>query len=248
MTRLLTTFVLVTVALGASAASFSSGAPVESGASQTAKPGSLVLKVTTESGGLLGDAVVRATGPVDRGGTTGSDGVVTLQNMPAGGYRVRIVRDGYHTLDKEVTIRAGGKLATEAVLSAAPPPPPPPPAPKPEASPTPPPGEPRVLSVAELAEEMLKDPQPLVEREIGCSAFTATRLIVARENIVLHRHADADEVIYVVAGEALLTVGGQDQVIGPGWYGLTPRGTSHSFTRRGRNPMVLLSIQSGPPC
>jgi len=33
-----------------------------------------------------------------------------------------------------------------------------------------------------------------------------------------------------------------------GTFSVIPRAMAHSFTRRGRNPLVFLSILSGPPC
>lgn len=226
----------------------------------TAKPGNLILTVTSGTGALLAGALVAVHGPVDRGGTTGADGVVTLQNMPAGTYRCRIARDGFITLEKELTIRAGVRLTAEGVLSPAPAPPqapslvpPPPSSPSPSPAPRPAmpagiPGSPRVLSIPDLAEQLLREAQPVVEREIGCSVATSSRLIVARQIIALHNHADADEMLYLVAGEAALKLGERDQNVGPGWFGLVPRGLSHALTPRGRGPIVLLSIRSGPPC
>jgi mannose-6-phosphate isomerase-like protein (cupin superfamily) len=46
----------------------------------------------------------------------------------------------------------------------------------------------------------------------------------------------------------MLNIGGKEQVITSGWFGLVPRGTPHSVTRRGRNPAILLSIAGGQPC
>ena len=177
--------------------------------------------------------------------------------MPAGTYRCRITRDGFVMLDKEVTIRAGARTATEAVLWAAPKPPPSPrlrrpPTPSPQPTPavtaTGPAGAPRVLSIAELGDQMLRDSQPTVERQLGCSGVTASKLIATRENIALHRNADTDEVLYLMAGDATLTIGDKDQTVSAGWFGLVPRGTPYSLIRRGRNPVVLLSVQSGKAC
>jgi uncharacterized RmlC-like cupin family protein len=219
-------------------------------AAPTGKPGALSLTVTNEKGEVVAGAVVTAHGAVDRGGVTASDGLVTLQNMPPGAYRCRIARDGFVLLDKEVTIRAGARTTTEAVLSAAPAPPAP--APPPETRPAVPAagavGTPRVLSIADLAEQMLKESPPTVERLVGCSGLAASRVITTKENIALHRHAETDEMLYVVAGEALLTIAEKEQVIAAGWFGLVPRGVSHSLTRRGRGPLVVLSVQTGQPC
>ena len=232
----------------------SAGTAKPAAQSAGAKPGSLALTVVSEKGdGLLGAGVV-VHGLVERAGSTGADGVLVLLNMPPGTYRCRIVRDGFITLEKEVVVGAGVRTATEGVLSAAPPPPPPPPPPpapvetRPSA-PAGPVGAPKVVSIAEMADQILRDMKdPVVERQLGCSVATSSRLIVARENIAIHRHADADEVLYLVAGEATFNVGDKDQQVVAGWFGLVPRGTSHAITRRGRNPIVVLSVQSGVAC
>ena len=221
------------------------------------KPGSLALTVVGENGVPLSGANVKLHGATtDRAGTSGADGVVTLVSLPPGTYRARIVRDGYVTLDKELTIRAGARLATEAVVAAAPPPPVPPPAPSPTPTPTPQatstlkPGSPSVSSIVNLAEQMekaLRD-SPTVERDLGCSGGSASRLIMTRENITLHTHGDADEMLYIVAGEATLSVADKDQPVAAASFAVVPRGMSHSLTRRGRNPLLVLSVRSGPPC
>jgi quercetin dioxygenase-like cupin family protein len=110
------------------------------------------------------------------------------------------------------------------------------------------PGSPKVLSIPDLAEQMLKDSAPTVDRQLGCSGVTETTLVVARENVAAHQHADMDELLYLVAGEATLTIDGKDQNIMAGWYGLVPRGMSHALTRKGRNPIVFLLVHSGKPC
>jgi mannose-6-phosphate isomerase-like protein (cupin superfamily) len=95
---------------------------------------------------------------------------------------------------------------------------------------------------------MLKDPAPIVEREIGCSVAAASRLILVRESLTTHTHADADEMLYVVAGDATLKIAEKDTSISAGWFGLVPRGAAHSLARRGRNAPIVLSIRSGAPC
>jgi mannose-6-phosphate isomerase-like protein (cupin superfamily) len=71
---------------------------------------------------------------------------------------------------------------------------------------------------------------------------------MTRENVAMHTHADADEMLYVVAGEATLTVADKDQPVQAGWFSVVPRGMSHSLTRRGRNALLVLSVRSGPAC
>jgi len=217
-----------------------------------ARPGSVVLTVTNEKGDLLSEATVAIRGTIDRGGTSGSDGTVAMQNLPPGTYRARITRDGYYTLDKEVTIKAGARATAEAVLSPAPPPPPPPAPPPPvETKPAAPTGKPGVattLSVVDLIQQMLKDPQQVVDHDLGCAYGAASKLIVAKASVAAHQHADADEFLYVVYGDGTLTVGDKTVPLTAGMFAIAPRTVSHAVTKKGGKEIVLLIVQSGKPC
>jgi mannose-6-phosphate isomerase-like protein (cupin superfamily) len=61
-------------------------------------------------------------------------------------------------------------------------------------------------------------------------------------------HDDADEALYVVAGEGIEQVAGRSVPLSPGTLAVVPRGTPHTITRQGSRVLVLLSILSGPPC
>jgi mannose-6-phosphate isomerase-like protein (cupin superfamily) len=214
------------------------------------KPGSIDLTVTNLSGLFLADASVRADGPSSRQGSTNSEGDVVLTNVAPGTYRVRIQHDGFFTLEKEIVVRASARTTTEAALSPAPPPPPP--APTPAVAPTAPTltaGSPVMISlVDQLADELLKSKDPIAEHALGCSGASAAKLVRVRDALPAHTHADADEMVYVLAGDATLTMNGKDQMIGAGWFSIIPRGTSHAVKVRGNKPLLVLSVQSGPAC
>jgi mannose-6-phosphate isomerase-like protein (cupin superfamily) len=215
-----------------------------------AKPAIVDLLVTTPAGMTIPGATVKADGPVSRQGTTGADGHVVFQNMNPGTYRFRIEHDSFTTLEKEVAVASGSRASSQAALTpgAKPPAPAPPPAPTPTPAPALKPGEPRVLSLTDIAEQLLRVPDPIAERALGCSGATSSRLIRVKESLAAHTHADADEVLYIVAGDATIKLGDKDQNISPGWFAVVPRGMSHTVTRRGRNPVLILSAVSGPPC
>jgi quercetin dioxygenase-like cupin family protein len=216
------------------------------------KPGSVVLTITNEKGDLLADASVAVRGSIDRGGSSGSDGIVTLQNMPPGTYRARINRDGYIPLDKEITIKAGTRATAEAMLSAAPPPPPPPPPPPADTKPAAPAGAPGVATtttIVDLIAQMRRDPQPVVDHDLGCAYAAASKLIVAKASIPAHQHADADEFLYVVYGEGTLTLGDKTVPLSDGSFALAPRGVSHGVTKKaGGKELVLFVVLTGKPC
>jgi len=224
----------------------------------TRKPAVLELSVTTMVGMTIPGASARCEGPTTRMGTTGPDGRVMFENLTPGTYRCRVERESFVTLEKEIVVFAGSRVPAQAVLSAAPTAAaptaaaPPPAAPKPAspapASPVLKPGDPKILSLTDIAEQLLNEKDPVAERALGCSGATASRLIRVRDSIAAHTHADADELIYIVAGSATIKLGEKEQNIAPGWFSIVPRGMSHTITRRERNPILILSSLSGPAC
>jgi mannose-6-phosphate isomerase-like protein (cupin superfamily) len=91
-----------------------------------------------------------------------------------------------------------------------------------------------------------KDPVKIFP--IGCSGLSSARLIVVRDAIPPTATSDADETIYLVAGEATMMLDGKEIAFTPGWFGIVPRGTKAGLTRKGRNPAILLSTLNGRPC
>jgi quercetin dioxygenase-like cupin family protein len=73
-------------------------------------------------------------------------------------------------------------------------------------------------------------------------------MLVVRESLNAPANSSIDQLLYVVAGEAMLTLEGRDQTITSGWFALVPRGLPHTLTRRGRNPAIVLAIAGGQPC
>jgi mannose-6-phosphate isomerase-like protein (cupin superfamily) len=234
------------------AAALLAAAP-ERPAAQTAGAVTLDVKVVDRRGTPLTGAFVKLEGgPTSRDGLSNAQGMVTFQGVRAGTYRLRVERAEFTTLEKDVVVRTT-RITTEAALTPAPPPPPAPepPPPAPVVTPEPPkltPGPIEIVSVPTLAERLLKNGEPSTESAIGCSGATLTRLFVLRQPLAGHTHEDADETIYVVAGEATLNVGDRTQNVAAGSLGIVPRTTSHAVTPRGRNPVILLSTISGPPC
>ncbi|MEO8070124.1 MAG: carboxypeptidase regulatory-like domain-containing protein [Acidobacteriota bacterium] len=219
------------------------------------RPTTVSIKVTDRTGKALPSAQVTLEGPTGRQGTTNFDGSVTLQNVSPGTYRARIERDGSITLEKELMVRSGTPLTADASLSTAPAPPPAPtPTPTPTPTPIAPPalaaGDPRAVSIPNLYDSLQSGKDPIQESRLGCSGNTSSKLIIVRgEGIPSVTRPDIDELLYVVAGEGTLKLGDKDQSINAGWFSVVPRGTSHAITRKGRTPILLLSVMSGgEPC
>ena len=200
---------------------------------------SVEVRVTDRSGAPLKSARVAVEGISQRAGTTPATGRMTFLSVRVGHYVLRVERDGFIPLEKEFTVVAGRPALVGAALS---------PAVIPAPVVTRPVGNTRVLSIPDFLEKQLIGKEMVKESALGCSGATEARLIQMRELLTAHAHRDADEMLYVVAGEATLKIGESEQRVSAGWFSMVPRGTPHSLSRKGRNPVILLSLLSGQPC
>jgi mannose-6-phosphate isomerase-like protein (cupin superfamily) len=205
--------------------------------------------VTARDGRTLPGVSVKATGPVEREGRTDDSGLVTLQTLQPGTYRLRFDHETFISLEKEVNVPAGKPLRISATLTPAPPPPPPP---KPEPAPAPPPPTvpdgtytPSAINIPDFFESSSVGSAPV---KLGCGAHATSTLVQTREPVAEHAHAEADEMIYIVAGEGTHRVGGRDTPLKAGTFAFVPSGTSHSMSRRGSRPLIFVSTLAGPPC
>lgn len=213
----------------------------------------LSVTVTDSVGAVLGDVTVSLIGPVERQGQTSAEGQLRLLTVPAGTYRVRFAREGYYTFEKELVWRAGQAAPTLTVtLNAAPPPPPPPPPPAPPPAPEltlPPPAEPRTLALTDFIERNFINTRDAHKEDlVGCSGLGQTVLWQVREPWSDRQHPTADVMLYVIGGDGTLRLGAIDVPLSAGSFAVVPRGTSYGFTRRGRNPIIVLGFLAGVPC
>jgi mannose-6-phosphate isomerase-like protein (cupin superfamily) len=217
----------------------------------TAKPPVIAIQVTDATGAPLSDtAVVTTTGVVSREGVTAADGSLQMVNMRPGTYRLRFSREGSITLEREVTLRAGEAATVEVALSAAPPPPK---APEPVAPPASmtlgPPGDPKVTPVPLFLEKnFIGGREGRKDSLLGCTSTGTATLHQLRDSWLSHTHDTAEEWIYVVAGEGTLRIGTSDQKLQAGTFSLVPHTVAHALIPQGRNPLIVISMLSGPPC
>jgi mannose-6-phosphate isomerase-like protein (cupin superfamily) len=217
----------------------------------TFKAAAITVQVTDSVGAPLGTALVTATGPVSREGETSPDGTIQLLNLRAGTYRLRVEREGSITLEREVTVRAGESPTVDVTLTAAPPPPK---APEPVAPPPPTrtlgaPGDPKITAVPLFLEKnFIGGREARKESALGCAATGTGTLHQLRDTWTAHTHDDADEWIYVVAGEGVLRLPGSEQRLQAGTFSLVPHTISHTLVPQGRNPLIVISVLSGPAC
>jgi mannose-6-phosphate isomerase-like protein (cupin superfamily) len=208
--------------------------------------------VTDLEGSPIGGVKVSVEGPAARSATTEA-GRIAFEDLPLGNYRLRFEREGFNTLERELTARGGAPMQIKVALSPAPKPPPPPP-------PPPPPGPvqtvaPRPLDVDPVAVDL---PAFIEKNYIGrgagkmsplaCSTGAGAALLQVRDPIAEHTHAEADEFLYVIAGEGSARVNGHELRLHAGVFMMVPRGVAHTLASAGKGPLELLSMRAGEAC
>lgn len=222
-------------------------------ATATTKLATITIEVTDALGAPLSETTVSTTtGVVSREGVTAADGSLRMMNMRPGTYRLRFVREGSITLERELTLRSGESVTLDVSLSAAPPPPK---APEPVAPPPAPsralgaPGDPRVTPVPLFLEKnFIGGREARKDSVLGCTATGTATVHQLRDSWLAHTHDDAGEWIYVVAGAGTIRVGTTEHKVQAGTFTLVPHTVSHALIPQGRNPLIVISVLSGPAC
>jgi len=57
---------------------------------------------------------------------------------------------------------------------------------------------------------------------------------------------DADQIVYVVEGEALVRLGGEEHKAGPGALVMIPAGTLHHVRNSGPTPLFFVTVYAPP--
>jgi hypothetical protein len=219
--------------------------------------------VRDRSGTPLRDVKVTVSSPARQDLVTDATGTASLGTMPDGSYRLRFEREGFITLEREVSVRGAQPSTIEVALSLAPPAAPPPAPPPSEPPPPPPPtivtvpapkltavpsGPPVFFSIPDFLDKNYIGREPLKESVLACLADSTTRVLQLHEAIGEHTHADMDEVLYIVAGEGTIRARGEASTVSAGALSVIPHGVPHGIERRGKNPLMVLSMLSGAPC
>jgi hypothetical protein len=211
----------------------------------------IAITVTTPQGTTITGVHVALMGPTERGGDTDDSGQVNFPGLQPGTYRLRFSGDQVTAFEKEVVVRAGQVSDVDVSLSAAP-------EPKVVTAPTPPPvpaspsigpkGEPVTYAIGDLLEKEYVGRQPRRETLLSCSGSERAAMIQLNEALPERLYENADAIYYVLGGEGSVMMNGRETRLGLNGFVSVPRGTSHSFTKRGNRLLVLLSVLSGEPC
>jgi mannose-6-phosphate isomerase-like protein (cupin superfamily) len=209
-----------------------------------AKTATFAILVTDPEGTQIPNVSVTVEGPASRIVRT-EGGRIALENLPVGAYLIRFEKDGFLTLERELTARAGAPIDVKVTLR---------PAPQPAPPPAPEPPEPTVDAKPASIDLLGVIDKEFVGRGAGkttplaCGAGGTATLIQVNDPVADHAHADADEFIYVIAGEGSASMAGTAPRLRAGVLVFVPRGVTHRFTQSGRNPLIILSTRAGEAC
>jgi mannose-6-phosphate isomerase-like protein (cupin superfamily) len=218
------------------------------GAAPTTGPVTFAINVTDATGAPIGDVRVTLTGVVTRSTRT-ERGRTVFENLPSGQYTFKFEKAGFVTLEREVTGKGAKPLEVAVTLEREAPPPV-----KPiEPPPPPPPAPPTDMKIAVL------DMPAFIEKNyigraagkttpMGCAAGGSSTLIQMNEPLAQHTHDDADEFIYVIAGQGLAKLSGREEPLGPAVFLMVPRGMPHTVTAGPKRPLVMMSVLAGDKC
>lgn len=205
----------------------------------------LAISVTDPSGAPLNAVKVVVEGPASRQTRT-ERGRIAIEDLPIGAYKLRFELEGFLTLERELTARAGKPIDVKVTMTPAPKPPPPPepaaPARTPELK-----VDPAAIDIPTFQEKNYIGRAAGKTSPLACATGGTAVLLQLRDPLEQHAHDDADEFVYVVGGEGTGRVGGTEHRLHPGLLLMVPRGVPHGFSVR-RSPLVVLSIMAGMPC
>jgi mannose-6-phosphate isomerase-like protein (cupin superfamily) len=212
----------------------------------------MAITVTSPQGATLSGVNVAIMGPTERSGETDGSGQVNFPGLQAGTYRLRFSGDKVTAFEKEVIVRAGQISDVDVSLSAAPEPKvimqPAPALPPGPTTATGPKGQAVTYAIGELLEKEYVGKQPRRETLLSCSGNERAAMIQLNEALPERLYENADAIYYVLGGEGTLMLNGKEMKLGLNGFASVPRGTSHSFSKRGSRLLVLLSVLSGEPC
>ena len=218
------------------------------GAAPTTGPVTLAIFVEDAKGQPVGDVLVTLTGATSRTSRT-ERGRTVFENLPSGQYKLRFEKTGYLPLDHDVTGRGAKPIEVKVTLEAEPEPEPV----KPVEAPPPPPPAPAetrmvVLDMPAFIEKNYIGRAAGKTTPMGCASGGSSTLLQINEPLAQHTHDDADEFLYVIAGQGTAKLSGREESLGPAVFLMVPRGTAHTITAGPKKPLVMMSIRTGAGC
>ena len=221
------------------------------GAAPQTGPVTFTILVQDPAGAPVGDVRVGLTGPVTRNTRT-ERGRTVFENLPSGEYRMRFEKQGYVTVEREVTGRGAKPIEVKVTLE-------PEPAPPVEAVPPAPPPAPTAPAPPNDVKMVVLDMPAFIEKNyigraagkttpLGCAVGGSSLLLQINEPLNEHTHDDVDEFIYVIAGQGMAKLSGREESLGPAVFLMIPRGMPHTITAGPKKPLVVMTVRAGDKC
>jgi mannose-6-phosphate isomerase-like protein (cupin superfamily) len=207
--------------------------------------GTFAVVVTDPSGAPVPGVLVTIDGPARRSART-EGGRIAFERLPLGSYRLHFEREGFIALDREVTARGGAPIDVKVTLR----PVPPPLTPVPSLPPRPPAADakPIVLDLPTIIEKEYVGRAASRSSALACAPGGSATLIQLNRPLAEHSHAEADEILYVIAGTGTAQMQDRSYPLQAGVFAFVPRGVPHSLSATGRAPLTVLSTKAGEPC
>lgn len=211
----------------------------------TSGPAAFAVFVTDPSGAPMTDVSVTLTGRAQKSGTT-ERGRIAFEDLPVGTYHFKFQKDGYDPVEQDVAGKRGAPVDVKVTMTPVPKPvPPPAPAPEPKPAVN---THPVVLDMPAFIEKNYVGKGGGKTTPMACSDGGSATLVQANDGVAEHTHADADEFIYVIAGEGAVTLAQRNEPLSAGVFMMIPRGTAHAFTVGKKHPLVFVSTRAGEHC
>jgi mannose-6-phosphate isomerase-like protein (cupin superfamily) len=208
-------------------------------------PVTFAILVSDPSGAPVSDAMVTVSGAASR--TTRTErGRAVFEGLPVGDYLFRFEKDGYVPFERRLTGRGAKPIDVKVTL-------------------TPIGGLPPLKPVGSLpppavdAKFVVLDLPAFIEKNyvgraagkatpLACPTGGAGTLLQINEPVAEHTHADADEFVYVIAGQGTVRLGDRQETLGPGVFLMIPRRMAHTLTAGPKKPLVVMSVRAGEKC
>jgi mannose-6-phosphate isomerase-like protein (cupin superfamily) len=203
--------------------------------------------VTDANGAALDGVDVNVSGPATRDERT-EVGRIALENLPAGMYRFTFKKAGFIPLQRDVAARGRAPVEVKVALDPAPAPAAAPPAPVAALPPTPVITKPLALDLPTFIEKHYVGRSPQKTSELACSTGGPATLLQLNEAAAERTYPDADEFVYVIAGEGTAVIADAQDSLTAGTLLLIPRGTKHAFVPGPKKPLVMVSMLAGAAC
>lgn len=219
------------------------------GPTPTAGPVTLAIHVADPAGTPVGDVRVTLTGVVSRSTRT-ERGRAVFENLPTGQYNLRFEKPGFIAHDQDVTGKGSKPIDVKITLQPEPVAPDKPAEPVAPPAPSPPPADTKmvVLDMPAFIEKNYIGRAAGKTTPMACASGGSSTLIQINEPLAEHTHDDADEFIYVIAGQGVARLSGREESLGPAVFMMIPRGMPHTVSAGPKKPLVMMSLRTGPGC